>query len=157
MPPAAIVDPAKLDFSRLLATREQIQAVNPQRHEFALLDGVIECDAENTIYAGFHDVLPDAWWARGHIPGRPLFPGVLMVEVAAQLLSFVCHYRTKTDQFLGFSAIQEVKFRAPVQPPARLVMVTRAREMSRRRFTFESQGFLEATMVFEGVISGMVV
>jgi len=155
MPPPVILDPTALDFSQPLAVRADIERVLPHRYEFALLDAVLMLDLERGVYAGYHDVRPDAFWVRGHIPGRPLFPGVLMIEAAAQLASFV-HARLFPDAgFLGFTGVDEVKFRGTVQPPCRLVMVGRAKQVRPRRMICQTQGFVGTTMVFEGEITGM--
>jgi 3-hydroxyacyl-[acyl-carrier-protein] dehydratase len=157
MPPPPILDPTQLDFSRLLADRAEIARVNPHRHEFALLDAVLFLDQERGVYAGYHDIREDAFWVRGHIPGRPLFPGVLMIEAAAQLASYLYHYLFPNMGFLGFTGVDEVKFRGVVAPPCRLVMVGRGVHMKPRRMVCATQGFVGETMVFEGVITGMPV
>ncbi len=157
MPPPLILDPAQLDFSCLLADRTAIERVNPHRHEFALLDGVVLLDIERGLYAGYHDVRADAFWVRGHIPGRPLLPGVLMIEVAAQLASFLHHQVYPNRGFLGFTGVDQVKFRGTVAPPCRLVIVGRGLEIKPRRLVCASQGFVGPTMVFEGLITGMPV
>jgi 3-hydroxyacyl-[acyl-carrier-protein] dehydratase len=157
MPPPVILDPSRLDFSRLLADRDEILRVNPHRHEFALLDGIVYCDPESCVFAGYHDVRADAWWVRGHIPGRPLFPGVLMIEVAAQLASYLTQHLLGTEGFVGFAGVDKVKFRGTVTPPARFVIVGRGTQVKRRRIVCETQGFIEDTMVFEAEITGMPV
>lgn len=157
MPPPAILNPSTLDFSQLVADRDEIQRVNPQRHEFALLDGIVHCDIENRIFAGYHDVREDAWWVRGHVPGRPLFPGVLMIEVAAQLASYITHHVLQIKGFAGFAGVDKVKFRGTVTPPARFVVISRGKTVRRRQTVCDSQGFVGATMVFEGEITGMPV
>jgi 3-hydroxyacyl-[acyl-carrier-protein] dehydratase len=157
MPPPAILDPSRLDFSRLIASREEIMRLNPHRHEFALLDGIVYCDPENSVFAGYHDVQADAWWVRGHVPGRPLFPGVLMIEVAAQLASYLTHRILGLRGFIGFAGVDKVKFRGAVAPPARFVIVGRGKQVKRRRTVCETQGFVGDTMVFEGEITGMPV
>jgi 3-hydroxyacyl-[acyl-carrier-protein] dehydratase len=155
MPPPAILEPATLDFSRLIADREEIMRVNPHRHEFALLDGIVYCDMEEGVFAGYHDVREDAWWVRGHIPGRPLFPGVLMIEVAAQLASYLTHRVLPEQGFMGFAGIDRVKFRDTIRPPARFVVVGRGKQVKHRRTICEMQGFVGSTMVFEAEITGM--
>lgn len=155
MPPPVILDPSTLDFSRVIADREGIMSINPHRHEFALLDGIVHCDLESRIFAGYHDVRPDAWWVRGHVPGRPLFPGVLMIEAAAQLASYLTHRVLGVRGFIGFSGVDKVKFRGAVTPPARYVIVGRGKKVKRRRTLCETQGFVGNTMVFEGEITGM--
>jgi 3-hydroxyacyl-[acyl-carrier-protein] dehydratase len=157
MPPPAILDPATLDFSRPVADRAQIQAVNPHRHEFALLDAIVHFDPKQGLFAGYHDVREDAWWARAHIPGRPLFPGVLMIEVAAQLASYLTYAILERRGFLGFVAVDKVKFRGAVSPPARFVVVGRPKQVKPRRTICETQGFVDGAMVFEGEITGMPV
>jgi 3-hydroxyacyl-[acyl-carrier-protein] dehydratase len=155
MPPPVILDPSTLDFSRLVADREEILRVNPHRHEFAMLDGIVHCDAEAQIYAGYHDVREDGWWVRGHVPGRPLFPGVLMIETAAQLASYLTHTVLGHVGFVGFAGVDKVKFRDTVTPPARFVIIGRGRQIRRRRTVCDMQGFVGSTMVFEGEITGM--
>lgn len=155
MPPAAILDPGGFDFTRPIADRTEIGRFNPQREEFQLLDAIVHCDVEAGVFAGYHDVKSDAWWTRGHIPGRPLFPGVLMIEVAAQLSSYLSHRALGAEGFLGFVGVDGVKFRGTVQPPARFLVIGRALEIKRRRTVSEVQGFVDRDMVFEGVITGM--
>jgi 3-hydroxyacyl-[acyl-carrier-protein] dehydratase len=157
MPPPLILDPTTLDFSKPLAARAEIERVNPHRYEFALLDGVVMLDTAQGIYAGFHDVREDAFWVRGHVPGRPLFPGVLMIEAAAQLASYLYHRLFPNMGFLGFTGVDDVKFRGVVAPPCRLVIVGRGLQMRPRRMLCASQGFVGPTMVFEAVITGMPV
>lgn len=157
MPPPSILNPLTLDFSSLIADRAAIECVNPHRHEFALLDGVVFLDIQQGTYAGFHDLREDAFWVRGHIPGRPLFPGVLMIEVAAQLASYLYHRLFPDMGFLGFTGVDDVKFRGTVAPPCRLVIVGRGLQMKPRRMVCASQGFVGSMMIFEGVITGMPV
>jgi 3-hydroxyacyl-[acyl-carrier-protein] dehydratase len=157
MPPPRVLDPEQLDFSNPIADRAEIARLNPHRYEFALLDGVVLVDTERGLYAGYHDVRPDAFWARGHIPGRPLFPGVLMIEAAAQLASYVYHHLFPGMGFMGFVGVDEARFRGTVEPPCRFVIVGRGIQMKPRRMICQTQGFVGATMVFEGVITGMPV
>jgi 3-hydroxyacyl-[acyl-carrier-protein] dehydratase len=112
---------------------------------------------ENHIFAGYHDLTVDAWWVRGHIPGRPLFPGVLMIEVAAQLASVMTHSFLPGDRFIGFGGVSEVKFRGAIEPPARFLVIGKAIELRSRRTVCQAQGFVNGTMVFEAAITGMTV
>jgi 3-hydroxyacyl-[acyl-carrier-protein] dehydratase len=157
MPPSAILDIGTLDLSRIVADREAIRGANPQRFEFELLDAVVLCERgqEAVVFAGYKDIRPDEWWTRGHIPGRPLYPGVLMIESAAQLSSWVFRQYVPDAGFLGFAGVEGVKFRGGVEPPTRLVIVGRTRDIRPRRFIADVQGFVGPTMVFEAVITGM--
>jgi 3-hydroxyacyl-[acyl-carrier-protein] dehydratase len=157
MPPPLIIDPAQLDLSNVVADREEIARVNPHRYEFALVDRVVHLDIEHSTYAGYLDLRTDAFWVRGHVPGRPLFPGVLMIECAAQLASYLYHHLLPKMGFLGFTGVDGVKFRGIVEPPCRFVVVGRGVQVKPRRMICASQGFVGDMMVFEGTITGMPV
>lgn len=157
MPPPPLIDPSIVANGDILADRDAIARMNPQRFEFSLLHAVTYINLEQRLFGGYVDVKHDDWWVRGHIPGRPIFPGVLQVECAAQLASFLHKLVLEESGFLGFAGLDEVKFRGTVQPPARLVMVAKGLEIKRRRTICACQGFVNSTMVFEGVITGMVI
>jgi 3-hydroxyacyl-[acyl-carrier-protein] dehydratase len=155
MPPPMILPPSSLDLSRVIADREAIMRINPQRYEFQLLDAVVLFDPATNILAGYHDIREDAYWARGHIPGRPLFPGVLMIESAAQLCSFMHRSVFGDIGFLGFAGVDGVKFRGAVVPPCRFVIIGHATSVKARRLICHMQGFVDDVMVFEAEITGM--
>ncbi len=156
MPPKLLMDISKLDIENIIAGPEQIRTYNPQRYEFEQLDGIIHFDPEENIVVGVKDVKNDEFWVKGHIPGRPLFPGVLMCESAAQLCSYYFKRVTETDKFLGFGGLDDVKFRGQVLPGTRLVIIAKNIELGRRRALFECQGIIEnEKIVFQGVINGM--
>lgn len=157
MPPPPLMDIGTLDFARVIADRAEVERCIPHRFEFGLLDAVIHVDHEAGLYAGYHDLRPDAWWARGHIPGRPLFPGVLMIEIGAQLASYIGRLLLPSIEFIGFAGVDDVKFRDAVVPPARFLIVGRSLEVRMRRVVCKTQGFVDRTMVFEGTITGMPV
>ncbi|MEN6424488.1 MAG: beta-hydroxyacyl-ACP dehydratase, partial [Phycisphaerales bacterium] len=71
-----------------LFDREAICRVNPQRFEMQHLDGILWYDKDKACVLGYKDVTHKEFWIRGHIPGRPLMPGVIQIESAAQLLSW---------------------------------------------------------------------
>ncbi|HWL94303.1 MAG TPA: 3-hydroxyacyl-ACP dehydratase FabZ family protein [Phycisphaerae bacterium] len=156
MPPAPVLDPASIDSNRVLFTRAQIYEVLPQRYEFSQLDGIIHADRENIVYAAYRDVRADEWWCRGHMPQQPIFPGVLMVESAAQLSAFIQYEMFPTAGIMGFAGIEGAKFRDSIFPPARIILVAKAIDTRLRKFQSLVQGFVGGKMAFEGVISGTV-
>jgi len=155
MPPQPYIDLAALDQSKIAVSKADIYKVNPHAYEFQLLDGIFFVDDANGVCVGFHDCRSDEYWVRGHIPGRPLMPGVLMIETAAQLVSYVGMSRNPGKGFLGFGGVTDVKFRGQVVPGDRLIMVAKEVEYRPRRISAAAQGFVKDQLVFEGLITGM--
>ena len=156
MPPELHFDLAAIDFSQVVADRETIRQVNPQRYEMEQLDAVVLVDWDRDLVVGYKDVREDEFWVRGHMPGYPLLPGILMCEASAQLCSW---YTVKKGllqgDFLGFGGLENVRFRSPVHPGDRLVLVAKATKVHRRQMIYNVQGFVGNTMVFHGDIIGM--
>lgn len=155
MPPQLLLDLDSLDLTRVVYSPEAIEAVNPHRYEFRLLDGIVYHNPADHSLVAFKDARADDFWVRGHIPGRPLFPGVLMIEAAAQAVSFAAKKASGTDAFFGFSGIDEVKFRHQVVPGDRLYIIGQCIEMRSRRFKYATQGVVGGKMAFEAIIVGM--
>ncbi len=156
MPPKPLFDLSLIDTSKVLVDRDGIYRVNPHRYEFQQLDGICVVDRDKAGLAGFRDVRDDEFWVRGHIPGRPIFPGVLMIETAAQLVSYYVMSRAgRHGDFLGFGGVDGVKFRGSVTPGQRIIMLGRLVETRARRCVGVTQGFVNGQMVYEGTITGM--
>lgn len=159
MPTAAPLDLSGLELSRTVIPREEIYRTLAHRGRFALLDGVLHFDPEHALIVGFKEIRGDDWWACDHIPGRPLFPGVLMVEAAAQLSSFDFMRRRpeRANKFLGFGGLESTRFRDTVEPPARLILAARSLRVRSSMFTYEAQGFIGDKLVFQTEILGVTV
>jgi 3-hydroxyacyl-[acyl-carrier-protein] dehydratase len=156
MPPALHFDPSGLDFNRVVADREAIRKVNPQRFEMEQLHAIVYVDREQHLIVGYKDVTADEFWVRGHMPGYPLMPGVLMCEAAGQLCSyyFATHGILNVD-FIGFGGVENMRFRGMVRPGDRIVLVGKGIRVHPRQTVFNVQGLVGQTLVFHGDIIGM--
>jgi len=156
MPSESLVDLTRVDVSKAQHDIEAIRAVNPQRYEMEQLSYIAATNVEEGYSVGVRKLSGDEFWCRGHIPGRPIFPGVLMVEAAAQLCSWHYHKAAPEDKrFFGFGGIDAVKFRGEVRPGDTLVIVAKVVELRSRRAVIDTQAFVGDRMVFEGRITGM--
>lgn len=149
-----------LNFDQPQFDAAAIEAVNPHRGVMRLLDAVVWERPDHQQAVAYKDVRADEFWVPGHIPGRPLFPGVLMIEAAAQLASFEV-LRLLIEQgnphpFMGFVGVDGVKFRGQVVPGDRLVIVGQLVEFRKRRCICDTQGWVGDALVFEGRITGML-
>ena len=80
-----IIDLKAIDTNKPVATIEDIRKVIPHRYEFELLSGILHVDHDRQTIVAYKDVGEDDFWTRGHLPGRPIMPGVLIAEAAAQM------------------------------------------------------------------------
>jgi 3-hydroxyacyl-[acyl-carrier-protein] dehydratase len=162
MASAPLVDLDRLDLSRVVVDRAALDAHLQQRNTFAMLQGVLFEDVEGRTLVGYRDIRSDDWWAADHIPGRPMFPGALQIETAAQLCAYdYSAYRLDPveaeGKFIGFGGVEDARFRSPVIPDCRFLVVVRLLKHSRRIFRYATQGFVDGQMVFEGTIIGVLV
>ncbi len=152
------MDLGGLDLLRVAHGPDEIRAANPQRGSMEHLDAIVAVDLTGNWAVGRKEVRSDEFWVEGHIPGRPLLPGVVMIEAAAQLCSFLMKkIRPELrDRFIGFAGVEGVRFRATVSPGARLILVSKLRRLGRLG-EFDTQGVVEGRVVFEGRILGIPV
>ena len=152
-----IYDLSTLDFDKLTADIETIRKYNPQRFEMEQLTGVVYEDPVGSICVGYKDVTADEFWTRGHMPGMPLMPGVVMLEAAAQLCSyFVQKYDMLGTEVVGFGGLEEVHFRDPVLPGDRLILLCELIKARRMRMMISRfQGVVGDKVVVEGKIKGI--
>jgi 3-hydroxyacyl-[acyl-carrier-protein] dehydratase len=158
MPPEIFFDVAKLDPSHVVADLDEIRRVNPQRFEMEQLTAIAYVDRAQHLIVGYKDVRADEFWVRGHMPGFPLLPGVLMCEAAAQLCGYyIARYAPMPSDFIGFGGMDSVRFRGRVSPGDRLVLVAKGKRLKTRQAIFAVQGFVGSSMVFNGDIIGVAI
>lgn len=161
MPPTFLLDIDSIDLNHIEYGPDVIEAANPQRGHMRHLDGICwgiapEANEVGLAAIGFKQCRDDEFWVPGHIPGRPLLPGVIMIETAAQLAAFMIKHFRKEPGFLGFVGCDNVKFRGQVSPGQRLYILGKeVRYRPGRQFTCETQGICEGQLVFEATIRGM--
>lgn len=113
---------------------ETIQGLLPHRYPFALVDRIIDyVPGERAV--GIKNVTFNEPQFQGHFPGRPLMPGVLIVEAMAQVGGVIVTLMPDMPQGLFvFAGIDQVRFRRPVVPGDQLVLSAQLLSVKRRRF-----------------------
>lgn len=159
MRPEAIYDleQMELDFENPLFDIEEIRKINPQRYEMEQVTAILDVNIDEQKILGFKDLGHDEFWVRGHMPGFPLMPGIVMCECAAQLAGFLARkYKLLPGDFIGFGGMSDVRFRATIMPGTRLVLMAQVTSIrGNRRAEFEFQGYIDKRLVFSGTMIGV--
>ena len=101
--------------------RQEIEAILPHREPFLLIDEVLELEPGERVVAR-KTVRPDEWFLRGHFTGRPVMPGVLIVEGMAQTGAVaVLSQEENRGRLALFAGIDDVRFKRIVEPGDELV------------------------------------
>jgi 3-hydroxyacyl-[acyl-carrier-protein] dehydratase len=96
--------------------RAEIEAILPHRDPFLLIDEVLELEPGERVVARKR-VADDEWYLRGHFPGRPVMPGVLIVEAMAQTGAVaVLAQEENRGRMALFAGIDDVRFKRIVEP-----------------------------------------
>lgn len=151
-----ILDPSELDPDHVVADLDEIRKYNRQRFEMEQLTAVIYEDAERHVCAAYKDLTPDEFWVRGHMPGAPIMPGVVMCEAAAQLASYYNQrFSLMKADVVGFGGLKDVKFRGVVRPGDRFFIVLKLLKARRMIIMGQFQCFVRENLVCEGVVKGI--
>ena len=155
--PEFLYDYQQIDFSRPVATLEEIRKYNPQRFEMEQLSGVAYVDESQFLSVGYKDTSPDDFWVRGHFPQLAIMPGVVMLEAIAQLCSYVTQrYDLLGAEVVGFGGLEDVRFRDVVFPGERFIVMSKLGKVRRGRMIFcEFQGVANGRLCIEGTLKGV--
>ncbi|MBD2207758.1 3-hydroxyacyl-ACP dehydratase FabZ [Calothrix sp. FACHB-1219] len=132
---ASIVEAENTPEVKTTFTSEEIQNLLPHRYPFLLVDKIIDYVPGKSA-VGVKNVTINEPHFQGHFPGRPLMPGVLIVEAMAQVGGVVLRQLPgyDTDGLFVFAGIDKVRFRRQVVPGDQLIMTVELLWVKQRRF-----------------------
>ncbi len=137
--------------AKTVLTAEEIQKLLPHRYPFALVDRIIDY-VPGKRAVGIKNVTINEPYFQGHFPGRPIMPGVLIVEAMAQVGGIVM---TQVPELEGglflFAGIDKVRFRRQVVPGDQLLMTVELLWVKQRRFgKMQSKAEVDGQLAAEG-------
>ena len=136
---------------------EEIQQLLPHRYPFALVDRILDY-VPGKRAVGLKNVTFNEPHFQGHFPGRPIMPGVLIVEAMAQVGGIVLTQMPGVDGLCMFAGIDKVRFRRPVVPGDQLVMTVELLSVKRNRFgKMQARAEVEGLLVSQGELMFSVV
>ncbi len=132
---------------------EDIKKILPHREPFLFLDRILELEKGKRV-VGIKNIRADEPYFKGHFPGNPIMPGVLIIESMAQagaLLNIVSQGLEGDPQgtLIYFMGMEKVKFRKPVYPNDQLKMDVVVTHKHRRGWKMRGQAYVGEKMVAE--------
>lgn len=154
-PTKLLFDLSGIDLKGEMVSKAQLESVIPHRGAMSMIDRMIWHTPDFSRGVAVHNTRANEFWCAGHFPPRPIMPGVLMIEVGAQLASYLYNVRRKNTNIAVFLRIDECSFRAMVEPGQDLYVLCEELKCSRRRFVSNIQGMVDGKVAFQAQITGM--
>lgn len=149
-----------MDAQQKITTLEptDLLRVLPHRYPFLLVDRIIEIDGDNSCI-GIKNVTFNEPFFQGHFPGRPVMPGVLLIEAMAQTAGAICSvsvgYTTPPNVF--FLTVDKAKFRKPVGPGDTVEFHMKKINQRRTMWWFHGAAKVRGATVCEAEVGAMIV
>ena len=137
---------------------EDIQRRIPHRYPFLLIDKVLECNPDVSAHA-IKCVTINEPFFQGHFPGRPLMPGVLIIEAIVQSACFAVALHLKNSMKnpgVSFMTIDKCKFRKPVSPGDILNLKVNRLNKVKNVYKFEGKCFVDDVIHAQCIFSAMI-
>lgn len=129
----------------------------PHRHPFLLIDRITQIEAFKRVVA-IKNVTGSEYFFAGHFPGRPVMPGVLIIEAMAQAAATLATYSTPEERgkIIFFAAIEGARFRKPVVPGDTLVIEITVEKNRKRMWKVKASARVGDDVVCEADLTAMV-
>ncbi len=138
---------------------EKVLSMIPHRYPLLLVDRVKDIQAGISA-VGIKNVTFNEPHFMGHFPGKPIMPGVLIIEAMAQTSAvLVVHSLNEEahDKLVYFMSIEEAKFRKPVIPGDQLELKVETLRCRGPVWKFSGKGMVDGSLVAEAVFTAMIV
>lgn len=130
----------------------------PHRYPFLMVDRIIDIDGDNSA-VGIKNITYNEPMFQGHFPGKPVFPGVLIVEGMAQTAGaiVIAQQRQAGLKFIVYMlTIDKAKFRRPCGPGDKLEYHIRKVHRRRNVGRYEAKAIVDGVVVAEAEIGAMI-
>jgi 3-hydroxyacyl-[acyl-carrier-protein] dehydratase len=137
---------------------EEIMNILPHAYPFLLVDRIVEIEAGQRV-VGIKNVTYNEPFFQGHFPGRPIMPGVLIIEAMAQTAG-VLAFKSMPDEYLKkpvyFLGMDNVRFRKPVIPGDQLRLELEVTKHRHSIWGFRGKAFVDGKLAAEAELLAML-
>jgi beta-hydroxyacyl-ACP dehydratase FabZ len=137
---------------------QEIQSILPHRYPFLLVDRILEIEPGKKI-VGIKNVTVNEPFFQGHFPGKPIMPGVLIIEAMAQVggILLLREVENRENKLLYFMGIDEARFRKPVVPGDQLRFELEVLKRKSTTCKLQGKAFVDGALAAEAVILSAMV
>lgn len=132
----------------------------PHRYPFLLVDRIIDVNEDNSCI-GIKNVTFNEPFFPGHFPGRPVMPGVLLIEAMAQTAGAICSKKVGNEGApppnVFFLTVDKAKFRKPVMPGDTVEFHMKKIQQRRTMWWFKGEAKVRGELVCEAEVGAMIV
>jgi beta-hydroxyacyl-ACP dehydratase FabZ len=136
----------------------EIQGILPHRYPFLLVDRILEIEPGKRI-VGIKNVTVNEEFFQGHFPGKPVMPGVLIVEAMAQVggVLLLQNIPDREKKLVYFMGIDEARFRKPVVPGDQIRFEIEVIRLKTTTCKLQGKAFVDGHLVAEAIIMSAMV
>jgi len=123
---------------------KEIMGLLPHRYPFLLVDRVLECEAGKRLVA-IKNVTFNEPFFQGHFPGKPVMPGVLIIEALAQATGLLarCSTEAPEDSIYLLVGVDNARFKRPVEPGDQLRFEVELQKCRRDIWVFNGKALVD--------------
>jgi 3-hydroxyacyl-[acyl-carrier-protein] dehydratase len=136
----------------------EISRILPHRYPFLLVDRILTMELGKRI-VGVKNITINEPFFQGHFPGRPIMPGVLIIEAMAQvggILALLSTPENLGNPFIYLLGVDKVRFRKPVVPGDQLIMELETLRSGKKFWKMQGKALVNQTLVTEAEIMASV-